>query len=207
SSGDNDEAYLQANRAYVLATPDEDETLPYHHVSRVRFGCRFSLQSVANNVNGIFIGLAGQALATGALTVNDAALVSTFHGIGLNILQADGNAINLVYQENGSTLQTLLSGAIVPVADTWNTFEMDFNPLARDTERITFWFDGTKSSTYATAANVAAATFPKSTDSVSIPVGPTFLHIAGSDAIAKLRLGGWRCWSEPLKARGTQVHG
>ncbi|KKN35526.1 hypothetical protein LCGC14_0782600, partial [marine sediment metagenome] len=207
SSGDNDETYMQGSRSYVLATADEDDSFPYHHVARVRFECRFCLNAVTDNDNMIFIGLAGQALATGALADNTGALVSTFHGIGCQILAADGNAINVVYQENGSALQTPISGALVPVADKWNRFGFDFNPLASDSERITYWLDGVKSSTFTTAANVTASTFPKSTDSVQIPMGATFLHKASDDAIGILRMSGYRVWSEPLISRGNEACG
>lgn len=207
SSGDNDEAFLQANRAYVIASADEDDTLPYHHISKVVFGTRFALNSVSDNVNGIFIGLAGQALATGALATDTMALVSTFHGIGLQILAADGDAMNLVYQENGSALQTLISSAIVPVVNEWHTFEMVIDPWAPPTERGTFWFDGVKHSTFLTHAQMIASTFPISTDSVSIPLGPTWLHKAGSDAAAALYLGSWRAWSQVLKTQGNEACG
>lgn len=207
SSGDNDETYMQGSRSYVLATADEDDTFPYHHVARVRFEARFCLNVVTNDVNMIFIGLSGQALAASLQDDDTGALVSTFHGIGCQILAADGNAINVVYQENGSTLQTPISGALVPVAQQWNRFGFDFNPLASDSERITYWLDGVKSSTFTTGANVAATTFPKSTDSVQIPMGATFLHKAGSDAIGILYISGYRVWSEPLVSRGNEACG
>jgi hypothetical protein len=206
TAGDNDESYLQAGRAHVLATAPEDDTWPYHHVQRVRFECRFALNSVADNVNAIFIGLGGQALATGALADNTGALVSTFHGIGAQILHADGNSINVVHQENGSALQTTISGMAAPVAETWYRFGMDFNPTANNkNEIVTFYWNGVKQSTYLTEANVAAATFPKSTDSVQILVGPTFLHKAGSDAVGKLILSGWRCAGEITSAAGNEA--
>ena len=209
SSGDNDEAYLQAGRSHVLATADEDDTFPYHHVARVRFGVRWAASSVADNVNGMFLGLAGKALATGDLADDTAALVSAFHGIGIHILQADGNAANVVYKEDGTTAVTVIAGAIVPVADIWNTFEFDYNPFGPPDQLITFWLNGVKSSTYVTrAAWIATATLgPVSTDSVSIPMGATFLHKAGSDAAGKTYLGGYRCWSELGKARGNEVCG
>ena len=209
SSGDNDEAYLQAGRSHILALADEDDTFPYHHVARVRFGVRWAASSVTDNVNGMFLGLAGQALATGDLADNTAALVSTFHGIGIQILQADGNAVNVVYQESGTTLVTVIAAAHAPVVDTWYTFEMDFNPFGPSTELISFWINGVKSSTFVTrAAFIATATLgPYSSDSLTIPMGATFLHKAGSDAAGKTYLGGYRCWSELGKARGNEVCG
>jgi hypothetical protein len=207
SAADNDETYLQGGRSHIFASADEDDTFPYHHVGRVSFGCRFALNSVADNVNGMFLGMSGQALATGLLAADSSALVSTFHGIGIQILQADGNAINLVYQENGSALQTPLAGAIVPVADTWYMFEMVFDPWAPPTERMKFWFNGVKSATVLTHAQCVAATFPISTDSVSIPMAPTFLHKLGSAATGNLYLSGYRCWSQIGKAAGNEVCG
>ena len=207
SAGDNDEAFLQAGRCHILASAEEDDTFPYHHPAKVVFGCRFALNSVSNNVNGIFVGLAGQNVVTGDLATDSSALVSTFHGLGIQILQADGDAINLVYQENGSALQTLISAALVPVVDEWHTFEMAIDPLAPTSERGKFWFDGVLHATKLTHAQYTASTFPISTDAVSIPLGATFLHKAGSDAVAALRLGGWRCWSSLNRAMGDEVCG
>lgn len=214
SSGDNDEVYLQYGRPYVLATADEDDTLPYHHVSRVRFGVRFAVSAVTDDYQALFLGLAGQALATGALSDNDGELVSTFHGIGLRAQhKSSGGAaglnaiLDVVYQENGSQRQDAIAGIKTMVANTWYLFEMDFNPMAPADKRITYWFDGVKQSTYTTAAQVADSTFPKSTDDVSIPVGPTFMRKSGADAASKLYLGGWRAWSEPLVEVGNCVCG
>lgn len=209
SATDNNECYLQASRSHILATADEDDAFPYHHVARVRLGVRFALGTVTDNQAGMFIGLIGQDVATGALAANTAALVSTFHGIGLNILQADGNAMNLVYQESGTALQTVLASALVPVINTWYTFEMDYNPFGKTDEFISFWINGTKLSTFVTKAQfTATATLgPVSTDSVTIPVGFGALRVNGEATASHAYLGGYRCWSELGKARGNEVCG
>lgn len=209
SSGDNDEAYLQSGRSHILALADEDDTFPYHHVARVRFGVRWATSSVTDNVNGMFLGLSARALTTTDLTDNDAALASAFNGIGIHILQADGNAVNVVYKEDGTTAVTVIAAAHAPVVDTWYTFEMDFNPFGNPNELISFWINGVKSGTFVTRAQfTATATLgPYSSDSVSLPMGATFLHKAGSDAAGKTYLGGYRVWSEIGKARGNEVCG
>jgi len=200
------EAYLQSGLSHILASADEPGTgtYPFHHVARVRFEARFRTSSVAVSTGGMFIGLGGQLIASGQLANTSGALVSTFHGIGIQVLQAASSTVNVVYQESGSVLQTPIAALATIAANTWYTFGMDFNPWAKSNERVTFWWGGTKQSTFLTNANVIASTFPISTASVQIPMGATFLKKIFATG-GTLTLGGYRVASEPMIARGNEA--
>jgi hypothetical protein len=205
SSTANTEAYLQGGRSHVLASADEPGTgtYPYHHVARVRMETRFRVSSVAND-HALFIGLGGQGVATAQLADTTGALVATFHGVGIQVLAAAGATVNVVYQENGSALQTPIAALATIAANVWYSFGMDFNPWARPTERCTFWWGGVKQSTALTHAQTIAATFPISTGSVQIPMGPTWLMKSVSTG-STLTLGGTRVCTEWMTARGNEA--
>lgn len=208
---DNSENYLMfgqtAQRSFVLASAAEDDTWPYHHPARVRFESRWALSTVGDNLNAIFVGFWGQALAAGALVDDTGELVSTAHAVGFQTIHGTGtNAIlKPVYQENGSTRQNP-GTTVTIVANQWVMTGLDFNPGADTSAWCKFYINGTVVATL-TKAQCTASTFPISTDSVQIFSSPAWLRKSGAATSADMYLGGWRVCQEFMVSQGNEACG
>ena len=212
SSGDNDETFLQYGGSlpsFYFATAAENDTWPYHHLNRVRFGTRFRVSTVAANVQAFAIGFA-DVLAAAQLADNTGELVATANFIGIQTLHgasAENATVKLVYQENGSTKQVLIATLATIVADKWYLFEMDIDPGRFDKSKIgMFYWNRVLQTTYLTEAQMAASTFPKSTDAVQIPLAPSWLTKSGADTARALTVGQMR-WDVQYSPMGTTYGG
>ena len=122
------------------------------------FECRIRLTQIGNTYD-MFVGLAEEGLAA-ADTVTDAGAMADKDFLGFNVLEADGDAINVAYKKEGQTVQTAIAGIKVPVAATWYKLGFVYDPSAASAKRISFYVDGVENGTYITGTNIAAATFP-----------------------------------------------
>ena len=118
-------------------------------------------KSVVNQGN-VFVGLA-QGGAGVANFINDGgddfADVSL---IGFNQFEADEDAFDFCYQNSSQAFQTVLADAATLTADTYVKLGFVYDPSADETKRIKIYVDAVEQSTYVTAANMAAVTFPAS---------------------------------------------
>lgn len=122
------------------------------------FECRFRVDQVADNEGAIFIGLAEEGLAAADTKVDNTGVMADKDFIGFNTVHADGDALRIDYKKEGETQQNVQSSVLA--ADTWYKVGMVYNPRADSSKRISFFIDNVEQSSYVTATNIAASTFP-----------------------------------------------
>ena len=100
--------------------------------------------------------------------------------IGFSILADDGNSMDFCYQGYSQTRNDLIADLHVPVADTFVKLGFIYNPDANTSKRIKVYVNNVEQSTYVTATQIAAATFP---DAEALTFVLATKGIAGSVAI------------------------
>lgn len=123
----------------------------------LRFEARIKVSSLVSQT--VFVGLIDPA-AIAANMILDTGVMGDFDYIGFRIAEADSDGIDFVYQANGQSEVVVVNEAQVAVAGTW--YKLGFRYLQNENtaRRIAAFVNGTEQSTYVTAANIAAATFP-----------------------------------------------
>ena len=124
------------------------------------FEARYKISSITNSVMSHFVGLASPGLAAADTAVDATGVLKTDKAfLGFRTL-LDGDAISFTYQAANQTPQNAIAVAKVPVADTFVKLGWCYDPKAPASRRITVYVDNVEQSTYVTAAQIAAATFP-----------------------------------------------
>jgi len=150
---DNDEMWMQTGYSAGTMVSITDTA---GSEKLVAFEARVRFTQVGNTYNA-FIGLSEEGLAA-ADTVTDAGALASKDLIGFAVLEADGDALSFVYRKAGAAVQTVLTTAIA--ADTWYDIGFIYDPKEVPSKRIKIFIDNVEQSTYVTATNIAAATFP-----------------------------------------------
>jgi len=119
------------------------------------FEVRIKQSLITDTLADYFIGLSlGQNLV-GDMHVTATGVLQAEGSLGFQLKQADGNAIDLVYDETGQTQNEHDDDFVVPAADTYNTFGLYF-----DGTTIQPYLDGVKSGSVIIATDISAADFP-----------------------------------------------
>ena len=157
ATGANEETHLSAGDGTIQLGQISDTAADAHLTV---FEARYKVSSIANSGMPHFVGLASPGLA-GDNTIVDTtgALISTGAFLGFRTL-LDGDSIDFVYQAASQTLQTVVTGAHVPVADTFVKVGWVYDPDAPTAYRIRGYVNNAELGTYVTGTNIAAATFP-----------------------------------------------
>lgn len=111
----------------------------------------------------IFAGLGNSVCVADGGLVADAGglIVATGAGIGFRTLDADPDGIDFVLKTNSSGAEVVvLNEAKVATAATWIKLGFVYDPMADAAKRIKIYVDNVEQSTYGTATQIAAATFP-----------------------------------------------
>jgi len=120
-------------------------------------------QSTLTDTRGnYFIGLAIPRILDGD-SITDAAALVDGGAIGYQLKEADGNAVDFIYDETSQTQNEHDDNIFIPVADTYDVVGMYYNGTT-----IQMWVNGVSTGTAVSAVNIAAADFP--TTSVLVPV-------------------------------------
>lgn len=138
------------------------------------FETRLSINSVADNGLAIFAGLGTAPVAAGHLVDNTGALEDN-NFVGFQILADDGDKIDIAFKANGQTQNTVLANAHTMVADKYVKLGFVFDPTAKAAEKIKFYINGTEQSSYVSAGDINAATFPE-----GVALAPMVLTKLGS---------------------------
>jgi len=149
------------------------------------FEARFKVSSAADSKGGFALGLFGTAeIVAGTLVDDTCALEAATNFLGFHILDADGDAMLFSHMASGQAETTVLSQAITNTA--WWTVGFKYDPSAAAANKIACFINGTEQSTYITATNIAAATFP------SVPVTPGLLIKTTANSTYGFELDWWR---------------
>jgi len=160
---DNDDMALAAGGATGVLGAISD-TAGDDHVTA--FECRFSVSTVTDDAGAIFVGLTEEGLAAAASMTDDTGVMADKDYIGFCSVHKNGgtagtNAIlKFQYKKEGATAQTPIATLQTMVANTWYKVGFVYNPFAPASRRITVYLDNVEQSTYVTAADIAASTFP-----------------------------------------------
>lgn len=151
-STDNHEVWMQAgaggNLGLITATNPQ----------RMWFECRFATGQITTTSN-TFVGLGEEGLAA-ANTVTDAGALADKDLLGFWTLEAASQTLVFGYKKAGQTAVEVIAALQTLVADTFYKLGFMFDPLAPAAKRLKVFKNGVEQTTYVTAANIAAATFP-----------------------------------------------
>ena len=147
---DNQEAYVSSEECFVISDTAGDD-------KKLAFECRFRLPQITDTYNS-FVGLGPIAAAN--MITDAGALAAAEPFLGFEVLEADGDAINFIFQATSQTKQTLIAGIQVPVVNTWYKLGFLYDPAAVASKRIRIFVDNVEQTTFVTATQIAAATFP-----------------------------------------------
>lgn len=156
------------------------------------FEARFKVNSVADDVAAIFVGLMEENGAVHNAKVDDTGAVIDNDYIGFSSLHTNSgttgtNAVlSAVYKKDGQTAQTSITTLQTMVADTWYKVGFVYDPATDPSKRISWYVDNTEQSTYVTDTQMNAATFPDGEE-----MGFTAAVKTGSAASAVLTLDWW----------------
>ena len=187
NDADNDEGSMSLGSPAFMVS----DTGGYDN--KLWFEARIKSATVADNGVSQFIGLAWDfgsnvPVAGAEALVDNTGALGAFSYLGFHCDAANGDAWDFVYKAEGDSQTVAIAGVDVGVADTYAKFGFIYDPSAPDANKITVYVDGVKSSTYVTAANIAAAAFP---DAESL--APTWATKVGSAAAVLCNLDWWRC--------------
>lgn len=147
--------------------------------------------SVSNNSIAFFAGLTeeGMAAATDTLLTTDSAALKDLDFIGFHVDQADGDAIDFVYNKaSGGGITILIAGVAVPAAATYVKLGFRIDWTAPAAQRGKIFVNGVEQSTYLTHTQLIAATFPDGEE-----LTPTLAFKKGEATIAGAHVRLWEC--------------
>lgn len=152
SATDNHQAVLCTEGVYgaISDAAGSDKLTVFE--ARVRFG------QIAEH--GAFIGLTEEGLNANDTLVDDTGALPSKDLIGFHVDTAGPTALDFVYRKAGQTAQVVIAGVQTIAADTWYKLGFVYDPSAPDSKKIAVYVDNVEQSTYVTATDIAAATFP-----------------------------------------------
>lgn len=130
------------------------------------FEARIKISSIADDIGSFFIGLAEEdrAAAAGLITATQGTTVDSaladIDMLGFWHPDTDAALVHVAYGKASATAQKLTDSFHTMVADTFFKVGFKFDPAAPTTERIKFYLNNVESSTYVTATQLEASTFP-----------------------------------------------
>ena len=165
------------------------------------FEGRYKVSSVTDDIISHFFGLASGILDTraadnGVLEDDTGALVDSVAFLGFGVQHTNGGttganaALDFCYQDSAATTPVIHTAALATlVADTYFKVGFKFLPQADASQRITIYYNGIPvTSSYVTAAQIAAATFPDG-DMMGFVVGSK----NGTAGASTLTCDWWEC--------------
>lgn len=186
NDADNDESVMSTG------SPSWNISDTAADAKKLWFEARVKKASIADNACAMFIGL-GWDHTTGASVAQTLCLTDTdanlgaFSYIGFHVDQANGDAMDFVYQADSGAQTVKIAGVEVPVADTFSKVGFVYDPDADATKRIKVFINNVEQTTYVTAANIAAATFPDAE-----PLAMVWAVKVGAAAESKAQMDWWR---------------
>ncbi len=126
------------------------------------FEARIRVPSIANSVGSVFVGLGEEGLCAAAtpLATDTTHKLASKDLIGFTILEDDGDALKFQYRKAGQATQTVGTFGTALAADTWYKVGFVYDPIAPESQRISWYVDNEEQTSKVTATNIAAATFP-----------------------------------------------
>lgn len=192
NDADNDEGNLTSHGPMIQVSDTAADA------KKMWFECRVKKASIADQALGVFAGLsfddgAGESLAKADAMVDDTGATGAFSYLGFHNDLADGDALNLIVRAEGGAETEIIAGVHTWVADTYVKLGMVYDPDGCEqyggetTDKIAIFVNGVAQSTFITATQIAAATFPDGE-----PLGLSLLTKVGATAESKAQMDWWR---------------
>lgn len=120
---------------------------------------RFKISTLVEE--GFFLGLSEEGLAAANTLIDDTGALASKDMIGFHApAHASVSTCSFVWRKAGQAMVTLISGLKTMVADTYYNMGFVYDPKADASKRIIVYLDNVEQTTYGTATQLAAATFP-----------------------------------------------
>lgn len=159
------------------------------NAKKLWFECRVKKSLVANDLAGVFVGLAAEdALAANFLADAGTDFANNdYFGFWFN--EAAGTNVKLVYGITGQdpTTPTGLTALDVIAADTYVKLGFVYDPAADAAKKIKIFVNGLEYGTGVSATNIATATFPDGEE-----MTPMFYLSAGGNSDFTATMDWWR---------------
>jgi len=157
---DNMENYIQLGHGSPLLIDDNftGNTAP------VVFEARVSINTIADSTTNLFVGLGTGPVAANYMTDSGVLITAGAGFIGFQSNEDDGDTMDIIYKAAGiagGSQQILVANAVTLVADAYVKLGLKYDPDAADAKKIKFYIDGVEQTTYVTATQIGAATFPE----------------------------------------------
>lgn len=150
------------------------------------FEARIKTSSVADTAHNTIIGLAdARTLIVGDPIDTAGVLISTLNFVGFQRVEADGNAMDTTFQENGETQVVVQADAVTLVADTYVKVGFLFEPAAK---LLTFFVNGVPATTTKAISDTAGSAFPN-----DVRLGVIFAHMAAATSPGTQTMDWWGC--------------
>jgi hypothetical protein len=198
---DNDQTSITQGGAGTAAATSVLGALSYDTTADRKmtvFEARWKVASVADDVSAVFVGLADDDIAAAdSFLVDDTGAMVDDDFIGFHTVHENGGATNansilrFSYKKNGQTVQVPITSLATLAADTYIKTAFVYDPSEPASRQITVYADNEPSSTYVTATNMDAATFP---DGVMMAFAAAVKN--GSAAASTLTLDWWAFYQE-----------
>jgi hypothetical protein len=175
-----------ADESMALATTG----LPFQIVNTggmLGFEARIKTSSVANTAHNTIIGLMDQrTLIVGDPIDIAGVLISTLNFVGFQRVEADGDAMDFTFQENGETQVIVKADAVALAADTFVKVGFLFEPQRK---LLTYFVNGVPGTTTKTISDTAGDTFPN-----DVRLGLVFAHMAAATSPGTDSIDWWKCY-------------
>ncbi len=150
---DNDEIWLSPGTATsVMAKITSGDS------GVLAFECRVRPSQIVTQ--NAFFGFSEEGCAVADTITDSDVMITTKDWIGFRVNADDDAYMDFTYQKASQTAQIVIDDMKLLVADTWYKFGFLYDASAPTAKRIRIYVDGVEQSTYVTATNIAAATFP-----------------------------------------------
>lgn len=158
---------------------------------KIGFEARIATSSIANTAHNTIIGLAnGRTLIVGDPIDTAGVLISTLDFVGFQRVEADGDAMDATYQENGSTQVVSVANAVTLVADTFIKVGFVYDP---QDGKLRWFVNGIANSTVVAASAITGAAFPNTNQ-----LGLIFAHMAAATSPGTDDIDWWKCIQLPV---------
>lgn len=160
------------------------------------FECCIKKELIANDLHGIFVGLAGANSSAVDHIDNAGTDLADVSCIGFWAKEADGDIWDAVCQKAAADFDDIIADVATAVADTYIKLGFVYDPDAPVTKRIKFYVDGVEQSTYVGEASGDATVYLRDTTNFPGAVGmsPLIASKDGDNADFDVTLKWWRCY-------------
>lgn len=190
---DNDEGWMEAGgntgAPFLISTTAGSD-------KQLWFEARIKVNSIADDVCALFVGLAQEGLAAADTKVDNTGAFADKDFIGFNSVHVNGGTagtnalVNFTYGKESGTQANLISSVHTLVANTWVKLGFIYQPARPAAKKIAVFVNGAEQTTYVTSTILA--------DTTNFPAGQEMAPLlgtkAGTGTTSTLSVDWWRCY-------------